>query len=249
MSEFLAQLDAIIAERKRQADASGSHTAKLFAKGPLKCAEKFGEEAVEAVIAAATADRDALIAESADVLFHLGVMLASRDLTFAAVLEELARRQGVSGVAEKASRAVRARVTRADDDLATCLAIRHTVFVEEQNVPEHEEIDGLDSECSHYLGWIEGQPVATARTRMVGNTLKVQRVAVLAAVRGRGVGADIMRHIMDEAVDAASVETVLLSAQEGAFAFYERLGFTAEGDVYLDAGIPHRDMRWHPTTV
>lgn len=104
MSDVLARLEAVIAARKAQADPSASHTAALLAKGPAKCAQKFGEEAVEAVIAAAVGDRAELIAESADSLYHLLVTLASRDVALAEVLAELERREGVSGVAEKAAR-------------------------------------------------------------------------------------------------------------------------------------------------
>ena len=99
----LAELAATIATRKG-ADPETSWTAKLFAKGPDKCAEKFGEEAIEAVIAAVKNDRDNLTYEAADVLYHLLVMLESRDVALEDVLNELARRQGLSGIAEKAAR-------------------------------------------------------------------------------------------------------------------------------------------------
>lgn len=99
----LARLAATIATRKG-ADPEGSWTAKLLAKGPEKCAEKFGEEAVEAIIEAVRGDRDRLTAEAADVLYHLLVMLAARDVTLADVEAELARREGQSGLAEKAAR-------------------------------------------------------------------------------------------------------------------------------------------------
>lgn len=103
MSAVLARLQATI-EARRAADPARSHTAALLAKGPAACAQKFGEEAVEAVIAAAAGDAKALVSESADALFHLLVMLASRGETLEAVLAELERREGVSGVAEKAAR-------------------------------------------------------------------------------------------------------------------------------------------------
>ncbi|MDC0738828.1 phosphoribosyl-ATP diphosphatase [Cognatishimia sp. SS12] len=99
----LNDLAATIAARAA-ADPDSSWTAKLLAKGPEKCAEKFGEEAVEAIIEAIKNDRAGLISESADVLFHLLVMLQSRGVSLDEVLEELARRQGVSGIAEKAAR-------------------------------------------------------------------------------------------------------------------------------------------------
>lgn len=101
--EVLARLAATVAARK-QADAETSWTAKLLSKGPEKCAEKFGEEAVEAIIEAVKGDRARLTCEAADVLYHLLVMLAARDVPLAAVMEELARREGTSGVAEKAGR-------------------------------------------------------------------------------------------------------------------------------------------------
>ena len=99
----LARLAATIAARKA-ADPDSSWTAKLLAKGPEKCAEKFGEEAVEAIIEAVKGDRDRLTSEAADVLYHLLVMLAARDVTLADVEAELARREGTSGIAEKAAR-------------------------------------------------------------------------------------------------------------------------------------------------
>ncbi|WP_050931525.1 phosphoribosyl-ATP diphosphatase [Aestuariivita boseongensis] len=99
----LDTLAATIAARK-SADPDSSWTAKLLAKGPEKCAEKFGEEAVEAIIEAVKGDRAALTAEAADVLYHLLVMLAARDVTLDDVLAELARREGISGLDEKASR-------------------------------------------------------------------------------------------------------------------------------------------------
>ena len=99
----LERLAATIATRKG-ADPDGSWTAKLLAKGPEKCAEKFGEEAVEAIIEAVKGDRARLTAEAADVLYHLLVMLAAREVTLADVLAELERREGTSGIAEKAAR-------------------------------------------------------------------------------------------------------------------------------------------------
>ena len=99
----LEKLAATIASRKG-ADPETSWTAKLLAKGPEKCAEKFGEEAIEAIVEAVKGDRTRLTAEAADVLYHLLVMLASRDVTLTDVLAELDRREGTSGIAEKGAR-------------------------------------------------------------------------------------------------------------------------------------------------
>ncbi|MEP5630363.1 MAG: phosphoribosyl-ATP diphosphatase [Tateyamaria sp.] len=91
-------------QARKGADPDSSWTAKLFAKGPEKCAEKFGEEAIEAIIEAIKDDKAALTSEAADVLYHLLVMLAARDVDLSDVMTELARRQGTSGIAEKAAR-------------------------------------------------------------------------------------------------------------------------------------------------
>lgn len=96
---------AATVEARKTADPETSWTAKLFAKGPEKCAEKFGEEAVEAIIEAVKGDRARLTAEAADVVFHLLVMCAARGVTLADIEAELTRREGTSGIAEKAGRA------------------------------------------------------------------------------------------------------------------------------------------------
>ncbi|RRH73480.1 phosphoribosyl-ATP diphosphatase [Falsigemmobacter faecalis] len=103
MSDLLARLEATIQSRKG-ADPTSSWTAKLLAKGPEKCAEKFGEEAVEAIIEAVKNDRAKLASEAADVLYHLLVMLAARDVTLADVYAVLEKREGTSGISEKAAR-------------------------------------------------------------------------------------------------------------------------------------------------
>lgn len=103
MSDPLTRLADTIAARK-DADPASSWTARLLSEGPERAAEKFGEEAVEAVIEAVRGDRERLTAEAADVIYHLLVMLASRDVALDDVLAELARREGVSGLDEKASR-------------------------------------------------------------------------------------------------------------------------------------------------
>ncbi|WP_380873015.1 phosphoribosyl-ATP pyrophosphatase [Sphingomonas sp. DBB INV C78] len=103
MADTLTRLEQTIRSRKG-GDASASYVAKLFAKGRPKIAQKLGEEAVEAVIAAMAGDREELVKESADLLFHLTVLLADMDVELADVFAELDRREGVSGIAEKAAR-------------------------------------------------------------------------------------------------------------------------------------------------
>lgn len=104
MSSFtLADLEAIVAHRS-EASPEESWTAKLVASGQQKAAKKLGEEAIEAVMAAVTNDRDNLLYEAADVLYHLMVVLKIADIPLEAVMSELERRTGQSGLSEKASR-------------------------------------------------------------------------------------------------------------------------------------------------
>ncbi|CAM4336745.1 phosphoribosyl-ATP diphosphatase [Palleronia rufa] len=103
MNDTLTRLAATI-DARRNASPDDSWTAKLLAKGPEKAAEKFGEEAVEAVIEAVRGDRARLTAEAADVLYHLLVMCAARDVTLADICTELDRRARESGLEEKARR-------------------------------------------------------------------------------------------------------------------------------------------------
>lgn len=103
MSDVIQQLAATIEARKAD-DPDSSWTARLLAAGPEKAAEKFGEEAIEAIVAAVKNDRENLICEAADVFYHMLVMLTARDVTLDAVLAELERRAGTSGLTEKANR-------------------------------------------------------------------------------------------------------------------------------------------------
>lgn len=103
MHDVLATLAATIKAR-RNAEADASYTRQLLDKGPEKCARKFGEEALEAVIAGVSQSNQELTAEAADVLYHLLVLLESRDVAWSDVLAKLESRTGTSGVAEKASR-------------------------------------------------------------------------------------------------------------------------------------------------
>jgi phosphoribosyl-ATP pyrophosphohydrolase len=103
MADFLDTLEQVIRDR-RTGDPSASYVAKLTARGRAKIAQKVGEEAVETVIAAIADDKAGLVSESADLIFHLAVLLADAGLSLDDVRAELARREGVSGIDEKASR-------------------------------------------------------------------------------------------------------------------------------------------------
>jgi len=102
-SDTIRRLEAVIRER-RSADADSSYVARLTRQGRARIAQKLGEEAVEAVIAAIRDDAEALVGEGADLVFHLLVLLADTGLSWDRIMAELDRREGLSGLAEKAAR-------------------------------------------------------------------------------------------------------------------------------------------------
>lgn len=122
-------------------------------------------------------------------------------------------------------------------------AIRQAVFIEEQRVPEELEWDETDHVAEHFLVRDDKHsPLATARLYPTGTgDGAIGRMAVVKAARGQGVGRELLRHMMK--AGAAQYEHLVLSAQESAIPFYQRLGFFVCSDSYQDAGIPHRDMR------
>ncbi len=122
----------------------------------------------------------------------------------------------------------------------TLLGIRFAVFVEEQGVPPELEEDEADPQALHLLARnAAGEAVATARLLPDGH---IGRMAVLRPWRGRGLGTALLRHLLAIAAERG-LEAVYLNAQCSAEGFYARLGFQAEGEVFDDAGIPHRRMR------
>lgn len=126
-----------------------------------------------------------------------------------------------------------------DPDFRKCFEIRLTVFVGEQKVSVEEERDDFDAVGIHFLAALNGEPVGTARLLMKDGYAKITRVAVLRQARGQGVGEALMR-----AAEAASpVPVFALTAQTQALPFYARLGYRAEGEEFLEAGIPHYEMR------
>ncbi len=125
-------------------------------------------------------------------------------------------------------------------DLAECLAIRAKVFIGEQRVPVEAEMDGRDDEALHVLLRDAGAPVATARLLLEDDLAHVGRVAVLADQRRRGAGRALMAAL--PGLLPSAITLLALNAQSHAVGFYERLGYTAEGEEFLEAGIPHIAM-------
>lgn len=130
-----------------------------------------------------------------------------------------------------------------NDDLQKCLTIRTTVFIEGQHVPIHEERDGKDDYSDHYLLLMDDVPAGTARVRYIDDTAKIERVAILDAYQGQGLGRAIMTAILSDLRQCGAVVTVKLSSQTYAIPFYEKLGFVICSEEYMDAGIPHQDMK------
>lgn len=128
------------------------------------------------------------------------------------------------------------------DDIATCQELRHIVFTAEQGVSPELELDGRDNTAVHLLAKINGRAVGTARLLSDGQIGKIGRVCVLQSDRGAGLGAALIRAAVAEFAARPGITTVKLGAQTHALGFYERLGFTATGPEYQDAGIAHRDM-------
>lgn len=124
-------------------------------------------------------------------------------------------------------------------------AIRFEVFVHEQQVPAEEEIDAEDPRARHWLAYLKGKPVGTARAVAKAPGLwKVGRVAVRKVARGKGVGAELMKAIA-RAAELEGVQELVLDAQNHAIPFYEGLGYVVEGEEFLDCQIPHHRMRQH----
>lgn len=116
--------------------------------------------------------------------------------------------------------------------------IRELVFISEQNIPEQDEWDDQDAISQHFVVYDQNQPIATAR--LLANN-SVGRVAVLKAYRGQGIGRLIMLEIIAYA-QAQKRPSLQLSSQVHAVSFYEKLGFSIQGDEYDECGIPHIEM-------
>ena len=119
--------------------------------------------------------------------------------------------------------------------------IRSTVFIKEQHVPEELEWDEFDGVSTHILAYYDNKAVGTARLLKDGH---IGRMAVLKAYRNRNIGENMLKYLINLAQEK-SIKNIELSAQEHAVEFYKKYGFSIYGDVYMDAGIPHFDMKFH----
>jgi predicted GNAT family N-acyltransferase len=133
-------------------------------------------------------------------------------------------------------------IATTDIEIAACKAVRHQVFIVGQGVPRDREYDGLDDGATHYFVMDDGRIVGTARLRVETDYAKIERVAVVKAVRGRGIATALMERVLADIRQQGQARQVKLGAQTYITGLYRKLGFAETGPVYEDAGLPHIDM-------
>ena len=122
------------------------------------------------------------------------------------------------------------------------IKIRKTVFIEEQGVPEDIELDHLDYKTTHYVGYVDGEPVTTARIYEDPiHEYHLQRVATLKEHRGKGYGKELVIFI-ERSLRHKPDAKIWLSAQDTALPFYKKMGYSTLGDGFMEADIPHHSM-------
>lgn len=132
-----------------------------------------------------------------------------------------------------------------DPELGNAFDIRRKVFVEEQHCPADLEYQG-DEVSTHFLAYFNEFPCGAARWRQTANGIKLERFAVLAAYRGNGIGAALLKSVLNDIPRGRS--RVYLNAQLAAVDFYTPFGFVAVGPEFEEAGIMHRQMIYSPGT-
>ena len=135
-------------------------------------------------------------------------------------------------------------VATSEKEIQDALSIRKAVFVEEQQISQELEFDGLDDECIHFVGYSNSDPISAGRLRILNDTGKVQRICVLKDFRGLDAGKQVMEKIHQTATDH-NLSQLVLNAQETAIPFYEKLGYTISSDYFYEAGIRHAEMKFN----
>ncbi|MCF6136908.1 GNAT family N-acetyltransferase [Pseudalkalibacillus berkeleyi] len=133
-------------------------------------------------------------------------------------------------------------VASSDSQKQDALKVRSKVFIDEQNVPEEEEIDQYENDCTHFVVYDGEKTIGAGRLRFVEDYAKVERVCILKEYRGSGVGKLLMQK-METVSSESSVNQLVLHAQTQAEQFYSKLGYETYSDVFMDAGIPHVAMK------
>lgn len=138
------------------------------------------------------------------------------------------------------------KLTTTKEEYEECLAIRRRVFIEEQNVPEEIEIDEYESVAKHFLVTMDGKAVATGRIRIKGALVKFERIASISTVRGSGTGKFLMNYMLKYALENYPGYLPAMHAQKSAYGFYEKLGWEAVGEEFIEADIAHSIMIYPP---
>ena len=128
-------------------------------------------------------------------------------------------------------------------EYAYCAGLRTLVYVHEQKCDLGYEFDEHEEECTHYLMKLKNEPIATARYRMVENDIaKIERIVVLKEYRKRGYGSTLVSHVTEDVKLKPNVKKIIMSAQDHALSFYEKLGYEVVGEGYMEADIPHHKV-------
>lgn len=134
------------------------------------------------------------------------------------------------------------KIVTNEKQLQDAFKVRRLVFVDEQQVPEEEEIDQYENDCTHFVLYDDLNPVGAGRFRNVDGLGKVERICVLASHRNSGAGKIIMEKIEQFAKENKYTD-LKLNAQTQAIPFYRKLGYEVISEEFMDAGIPHRTMK------
>ena len=139
---------------------------------------------------------------------------------------------------------IRVKKVENDQELKEAFKIRAVVFIDEQACPPEEEFDGFDDESTHFIAYIDGEPVGTCRYRKTRKGLKLERFAVVKAQRGSGVGKRLVQTTLGhiEKQDLAKGTLIYLHAQVSAMPLYARYGFQKVGEKFEEVGIEHFEM-------
>ena len=138
--------------------------------------------------------------------------------------------------------ALEVRATDDEEEIEAAKRLRVEIFSGEQGVAREAELDGLDEEATHIVAIRRGEIVATCRLRFSGGRCKLERMVVDQTLRRTGIGAALLEEAEREAVRQGASE-VILHAQRQAEDFYAACGYEAEGETFLEEGIPHVQMR------
>nr|MDD3720051.1 GNAT family N-acetyltransferase [Candidatus Gracilibacteria bacterium] len=122
-----------------------------------------------------------------------------------------------------------------------CYKIREDVFTYGQKVPKKIDSDGLDETSTHVILYYSKIPVGTARIRIIDNNLKLERISILEQYRGKGLGKELMKFLIEYS-KTKNIDGIVMNAQAYLQSFYEKFGFKKEGEIFKSSGIPHIRM-------